>query len=73
MVPVIDLLSITNANPGDNAVSWRTQHMLHLHGFGAAMLVDALPPAKAMLADRGYDADLFRAALAARGIARAFP
>lgn len=32
------------------------------------MLVDALPPAKAMLADRGYDADWFKAALAARVI-----
>jgi transposase len=37
------------------------------------MLIDTLPPAKAMLADRGYDADWFRSALAARGIAACIP
>lgn len=37
------------------------------------MLVDALPPAKTMLADRGYDADWFRSARAARGIAPCIP
>ena len=35
---------------------------------GAALMIDALPKAKAMLGDRGYDADWFRDALAARGI-----
>ena len=30
---------------------------------GAVMMVDAFPKAKALLADRGYDADWFRAAL----------
>ena len=35
---------------------------------GAALMIDALPQAKAMLGDRGYDADWFRAALAERGI-----
>ena len=40
---------------------------------GAAMLVDALPPATTMLAGRGYDADWFRAALAERGIAACIP
>ena len=40
---------------------------------GAAILVEALPPAKTMLADRGYDADWFRAALAARGIDPCIP
>ena len=30
---------------------------------GAALMIDALPRAKAMLGDRGYDADWFRAAL----------
>lgn len=35
---------------------------------GAALLLHALPPAKAILGDRGYDADWFRNALAARGI-----
>jgi transposase len=37
------------------------------------MLLDALPPASAMLADRGYDADWFRKALADRGIAACIP
>jgi transposase len=37
------------------------------------MLIDALPPAKTMLADRGYDADWFRRALAARSIAPCIP
>ena len=40
---------------------------------GAAMLIDALPPATAMLADRGYDADWFRNALAERGINPCIP
>jgi len=40
---------------------------------GAALLVDALPLAAAMLADRGYDADWFRNALAARGISPCIP
>jgi transposase len=33
---------------------------------GAALMFDALPSAKAMIADKGYDADWFRQALAAR-------
>jgi len=40
---------------------------------GAALMLDALPPAKAMLGDRGYDANWFRQALAARGIAPCIP
>ena len=35
---------------------------------GAALMLDALPPAKALLGDRGYDAGWFRNALAERGI-----
>lgn len=35
---------------------------------GAAALLSSLPPAKSLLADKGYDADLFRDALADRGI-----
>ena len=35
---------------------------------GAALMVDALPPAKQLLGDKGYDADWFRQALAVRGI-----
>jgi transposase len=40
---------------------------------GAALMLDALPPAKALLGDRGYDAGWFRNALAARGIAPCIP
>ncbi|MGF6177694.1 transposase [Ensifer sp. 4252] len=40
---------------------------------GAALMIDALPRAKALLADRGYEADWFRAALAERGIAACIP
>jgi transposase len=40
---------------------------------GAAPMIDALPKAKALLADRGYDADWFRAALAERGITACIP
>ena len=36
---------------------------------GAALMLEALPKAKAMLGDRGYDADWFRNALIAKGIA----
>lgn len=39
---------------------------------GAAALLDDLPKAKWMLADRGYDADWFRDALEQKGISRAF-
>jgi len=40
---------------------------------GAAMMLDALPKAQAMLGDRGYDADWFRHALIARGIQPCIP
>ncbi len=40
---------------------------------GAALMLDALPPAKVILADKGYDADWFRRALAGRGIAACIP
>jgi hypothetical protein len=36
-------------------------------------MLDALPPAKAMLGDRGYDADWFRNALIAMGITPCIP
>ena len=34
---------------------------------GSAPMIDALPRTDALLADRGYDADWFRAALTERG------
>ena len=40
---------------------------------GAALLLDQLPHAKELLADRGYDADWFRLALLERGIAPCIP
>jgi transposase len=40
---------------------------------GAARLLDSLLPAKALLADRGYDADCFRTALQAKGITPCIP
>jgi len=40
---------------------------------GAALMLDALPRAKALLGDKGYDANWFRDALAARGIAACIP
>ena len=40
---------------------------------GAALMIDALPNARAMLGDRGYDADWFREALATRGITPCIP
>ncbi|MFK4874958.1 IS5 family transposase [Novosphingobium sp. ZW T3_23] len=40
---------------------------------GAALMLDALPRAKALLGDRGYDADWFRQALAQRDIAACIP
>lgn len=40
---------------------------------GAALLLDVLPPAKEIIADRGYDSDAFRAALVRRGIAPCIP
>ena len=40
---------------------------------GAALMLDALPRAKALLGDRGYDADWFRDALAERGITPCIP
>ncbi len=40
---------------------------------GAALMIDALPKAKALLGDRGYDADWFRDALTARGITPCIP
>lgn len=40
---------------------------------GAGMLAPVLPPARELIADRGYDSNPFRAALAARGIAACIP
>ena len=40
---------------------------------GAALMLDALPRAMALLGDRGYDAKWFRAALADRKIAACIP
>jgi transposase len=40
---------------------------------GAAPMLDALPNAKVLLGDRGYDADWFRATLAERNIAACIP
>ena len=40
---------------------------------GAALMLPAMPKAKELLADKGYDADWFRAALAKRGVAACIP
>ena len=40
---------------------------------GAAALLSTLPPAKALLADKGYDADWFRDALVERGFQVCIP
>ena len=40
---------------------------------GAALMLDALPRAKAMLGDKGYDADWFRNTLIKRGIVPCIP
>ena len=40
---------------------------------GAQLILDALPPAKHLLADRGYDADWFREALQGKGIEPCIP
>ena len=40
---------------------------------GAALMVDALPPAKQLLGDKGYDADWFRNELAKRRITACIP
>jgi putative transposase len=34
---------------------------------GASLVLDALPPAKTLIADRGYDSSAFRQALAEKG------
>ena len=40
---------------------------------GAALTLDALPPTKELIADRGYDSDWYRQALHARGIVPCIP
>ena len=40
---------------------------------GAALMLPALPPARELIGDRGYDSGWFRAALAARGIEPCIP
>jgi len=40
---------------------------------GARLMSDHLPPAKRLIADRGYDSDRFRAALTARGTTPCIP
>ena len=39
----------------------------------AMMMIDALPRAKTLLGDRGYDADWFRVAMVNRGISACIP
>jgi transposase len=40
---------------------------------GARLILDALPPASALIADRGYDSNWFRAALGERGCEPCIP
>ena len=40
---------------------------------GAALMIDAFPKARTILADKGYDADWFRAALEKRRITACIP
>ncbi len=40
---------------------------------GARLMVDALPPARELIADRGDDSDWFRAVLADKGISACIP
>jgi hypothetical protein len=40
---------------------------------GAELMINALPSAKQLLGDKGYDANWFRQALAARGITACIP
>jgi transposase len=40
---------------------------------GARLVLDALPPAKALITDHGYDSTLFREALQAKGIESCIP
>jgi Transposase DDE domain len=40
---------------------------------GAALMIEALPPTRQLLADKGYDADWFRRALSACGITTWIP
>ena len=40
---------------------------------GAEKLLDQLPPAKSLLADKGYDADWYRKALIAKNITPCIP
>ncbi len=40
---------------------------------GASLMLDALPPAKALIAERGYDSAPFRQALVAKGIEPCIP
>ncbi len=56
----------------------QTSKLIHAKGglnskLGAALMLDALPHAKELLGDKGYDADWFRQALAERGIAACIP
>ena len=40
---------------------------------GARLVLDALPPAKTLIADRGYDSSWFREALTEKGITPCIP
>jgi transposase len=40
---------------------------------GAALMFDAMPDARELIGDKGYDGDWFRSALAARGTAACIP
>jgi putative transposase len=40
---------------------------------GAALMLNALPPARVLIGDKGYDSNRFRQALTARGIGPCIP
>ncbi len=57
---------------GRPIVMWASEGQMSDHR-GAGLLIDALPPAKDLIADRGYDNDAYVAAMVGRGISPSIP
>lgn len=72
MVELCTASTLAHCDAVRGAIHCITEGQLSDHR-GAALILPALPSARELIADRGYDSNRFRAALLARGIAPCIP
>lgn len=72
MVELCTASTLAHCDAVRGAIHCITEGQLSDHR-GAALILPALPSARELIADRGYDSNRFRAVLLARGIAPCIP